>query len=181
MPAEMESNSGQESLIKEQLRIEIESTCQDFHQLLEDVPGEMLDKPSHNPDWTIRETLYHMSLAPRNLPSDVRMIRYLKWVPKIPAGPFNRMNRYLTQRGARKLDKAALAARYDDAHARTLAALEGIKDEEWAFGVDYPDWDPMLSGFVSLERLFHYIRLHFDAHAEEIRAVVKSNPYKDFI
>ena len=91
------------------------------------------------------------------------------------------MNRYLTRRGARRLDKAAIAARYDDAHARTLAALEGIKDEEWAFGVDYPDWDPMLSGFVSLERLFHYIRLHFDAHAEEIRAVVKSNPKKDYI
>jgi hypothetical protein len=50
MPAENEANSGQESLIKEQLRIEIESTCKDFHQLLEDVPGEMLDKPSHNPD-----------------------------------------------------------------------------------------------------------------------------------
>ena len=176
MSADNDPNASQDSLIKEQLRVEIESTCQNFHQLLEDVPEEMLDKPSQNPDWTIRETLYHMSLAPRNLPTDVRMIRHLKWVPKIPAGPFNRMNRYLTRRGARKLGKTAIAARYDDAHVRTLAALEGIKDEEWALGVEYPDWDPMLSGFVSLERLFHYIRLHFDAHAEEIRAVVKSNP-----
>ncbi|MBK5108812.1 MAG: DinB family protein [Anaerolineales bacterium] len=175
MPAGNESNSGQESLIKGRLRVEIESTCQDFHQLLEDVPGELLDKPSHNPEWTIRETLYHMSLAPRNLPSDVRMIRHLKWVPKLPAGPFNRLNRYLTRRGARNLDKAALAARYDEAHARTIDTLETIQDQEWALGVDYPDWDPMLSGFVTLERLFHYIRLHFDAHAEEIRAVVKSN------
>jgi len=175
MSTDDEPNASQDTLIKEQLRVEIDATRQDFHQLLGDVHEEMLDKPSQNPDWTIRETLYHMSLAPRNLPTDVRMIRHLKWVPKFPAGPFNRMNRYLTRRGARKLDKAALAARYDDAHARTMAALESIKDEEWAFGVDYPDWEPMLSGFVSLERLFHYIRLHFVAHAEDIRAVMKSS------
>jgi hypothetical protein len=167
-------NSSKEAAIKEQLRIEIESTCQDFHQLLEEVPDELLDKPSLNPDWTIREMLYHMSLAPRNLPSDVRMIRHLKWVPKLPSGPFNRLNSYLTRRGARALDKAALALKYDEAHERTMLALESIKDDEWAFGVDYPDWDPMLSGFVTLERLFHYIRLHFDAHAEEIKAATNS-------
>jgi hypothetical protein len=174
MPAGNESNSGQDSLIKERLRVEIESTCQDFHQLLVEVPQDMLDIPSLNPDWTIRETLYHMSLAPRNLPTDVRMIRHLKWVPKLPSGPFNRLNSHLTRRGARNLDKPALAAKYDDAHARTLIALESIKDEEWAFGVDYPDWDPMLSGEVTIEPLFHYIRLHCDTHAEEIRKVLNS-------
>jgi len=167
-------NSSKEASIKDQLRIEIESTCQDFHQLLEEVPAELLDKPSLNPDWTIREMLYHMSLAPRNLPSDVRMIRHLKWVPKLPSGPFNRSNSYLTRRRARTLDKAPLAVKYDEAHERTMLALESIKDDEWAFGVEYPDWDPMLSGFVTLERLFHYIRLHFDAHAEEIKAATNS-------
>lgn len=174
MPDNKILNSNHESAIKNQLRTEIETTCIDFHQLLAEVPEKMLDIPSLNPDWTIRETLYHMSLAPRNLPSDVRMIRYIKRVPKIPAGPFNRLNSFLTRRGARNLDKPALAAKYDEAHARTMAALESIKAEEWTFGVDYPDWDPMLSGFVSIERLFHYIRLHFDSHAEEIRTSLKS-------
>jgi hypothetical protein len=168
-------NSSEESAIKNQLRIEIDATCKDFHQLLAEVPEEMLNTPSLNPDWTIMEMLYHMSLAPRNLPTDVRMIRHLKRVPKLPTGPFNRLNSYLTRRGARNLGKPALAAKYDEAHSRTMAALESIKGEEWTFGVDYPDWDPMLSGFVSLERLFHHIRLHFDAHAREIRASLKSN------
>ena len=166
--------SAYESSIKDQLRDEIETTCQDFHQLLAEIPEEMLDAPSLNPDWSVRETLYHMSLAPRNLKQDVRLIRNLKWVPKPPAGPFNRLNSYFIRRGARNLDKTGLAAKYDEAHASAMAILETMQDDEWAFSVEYPDWDPMLSGQVTLERLFHYIRLHFDTHAEEIRSVLNS-------
>ena len=165
----------EEFTIKDQLRIELEATRQDFHQLLAEVPQEMLDLPSLNPDWTICEIFFHMSLAPRNLPSDVLMIRHLKRVPKIPAGPFNWLNSYRTKRGARNLDKAGLAEKYDQAHSRTLAALESVKNEEWDFGIEYPSWDPMLSGYVTMLRLFQYIRLHFDAHAEEIRSAVKIN------
>ena len=172
MTAASEMDANKAPGIKEQLRIEIEAARQDFHRLLAEVPEDRLDEPSQNPDWTIREVLYHMSLAPRNLPADVRMIRHLKVVPRFPAGLFNRLNRYFTRRGARNLDKVGLAARYDQAHSRTLHALESIKDEEWAFGVQYPGWDPLLSGFVTMERLFHYIRQHFDAHADEVRSVI---------
>ncbi len=152
-----------------QIRIELESTRQAYHKLLDEIPPEDLDKPSLNPAWTIAEMLYHMSLAPRNLPADVRLIRHLKWVPKLPAGPFNRLNVYFTKRGARNATKESLAAAYDEAHSRTLKALESVQDEEWEFGVDYPDWDPLLGGFVTLERLFHYISLHFETHAKDIR------------
>jgi hypothetical protein len=171
MPA---TDSAQAADIRQQLHEELESTRQDFHLLLDEIHEEDYDLPSLNLAWTIREVLYHMSLAPRNLPSDVRLIRHLKWVPKLPAGPFNSINAYLTRRGARNLDKAALAAKYDEAHSRTILALDSVKDDQWAFGVDYPDWDPILSGFVTLERLFHYIRQHFEAHAEEIRSALSS-------
>jgi len=164
----------QDADLKQHLRIELESTRQEFHLLLEEIPAEMLDQPSLNPAWTIREVLYHMSLAPRNLPSDVRLIRYLKWVPKLPPGLFNRLNAYLTRQGARELDKSALAEKYDQAHARTLQALESVAEDEWQIGVDYPDWDLLLSGYVDLERLFHYISLHFNAHASEIRDALVS-------
>jgi len=109
--------------------------------------------------------LYHMSMAPRNLPSDVRLIRHLKWVPKFPAGPFNRLNVYFTRRGACSATKESLTEAYDQAHARTLQALESVKDGEWKNGVDYPDWNPLLAGQVTLERLLHYIKLQFDSHA----------------
>ena len=155
--------------IGEQIRIELESTRGAFHGLLDEISAEDLTKPSLNPAWNITEMLYHLSLAPRNLPSDVRLIRHLKWVPKFPAGPFNRLNVYFTRRGARNATKKSLAEAYDQAHVRTIQALESVKDEEWKYVVDYPDWDPLLGGHVTLERLFHYIKVHFESHASDIR------------
>lgn len=167
--------------VREQIRIELESTQGAFHQLLDEISEDDLIKPSLNPAWNIAEMLYHMSLAPRNLPSDVRLIRHLKWVPKFPAGPFNRLNVYFTRRGARNATKVFLAEAYDQAHARLLQALESVKDGEWAYGVDYPDWDPLLEGQVTLERLFHYIKLHFESHANDVRQAlgIDSNQYEN--
>jgi hypothetical protein len=125
--------------VREQIRIELESTRGAFHQLLDEISEDDLTKPSLNPAWNIAEMLYHMSLAPRNLPSDVCLIRHLKWVPKFPAGSFNRLNVYFTRRGARNATKVSLTEAYDQAHARTILALESVKDGEWEYGVDYPD------------------------------------------
>jgi hypothetical protein len=155
--------------ISQQIRTEIEATRQDYHDLLAEISEKDFNKPSLNPEWTIGEMLYHMSLAPRGLPMDVFLIRHLKWVPKLPAGPFDRLNIYFTRRGAKNATKKSLAETYDKAHAGTLKALESVRDDEWSLGVEYPDWDPLLSGFVTLERLFHYIKRHFDSHEKDIR------------
>jgi hypothetical protein len=47
--------------------------------------------------------------------------------------------------------------------------------------VDYPDWDPLLGGHVTLERFFHYIMLHFESHASDIRQALgkDSNQYEN--
>jgi len=169
------TSSSRGLILQQELRAELEQTRRDFHQLLLQIPADKLDSPSKNQAWTIREVLYHMSLAPRNLPADVRMIRHLKWVPRMPAGPFKRLNTYLTRRGARNLDKSSLADKYDQAHQRTMQALDSIQEDEWDFGVQYPDWDPILSGFVTMEGLFHYIQQHFKAHAAEVLAALDSD------
>ena len=92
----------------EAFRSDLEETRFAFHKLLGEISSEDLFKPSLNPAWTIAEVLYHMSMAPRNLPSDVWMIRHLKWVPKIPPGPFNRLNIILARRGARNGTKESI-------------------------------------------------------------------------
>jgi len=46
----------QDADLKQHLRIELESTRQEYHLLLEEIPAEMLDQPSLNPVWTIRES-----------------------------------------------------------------------------------------------------------------------------
>lgn len=168
MTEEQNQVSSSPAEIHASIRAELESTRKAFHRLLDQLSDHDLEVQSLNPDWTVGEVLYHMSLAPRNLPNDLALIRRLKRLPRIPAGPFNWLNRRLTRFGARDATKESLAEGYDWAHQKTLRALESIQDDEWQRGVDYPDWDPMLSGYVTVERLFHYISLHFESHARDI-------------
>jgi uncharacterized damage-inducible protein DinB len=169
MPSGQSSPIAEQNDLRETIRAELETACREFHALLAELSTADLSKPSLNPAWTVGKVLYHMSLAPKNLPSDVWLIRHLKWIPKFPAGPFNRLNVIMTRRGARNKTKDLLAVEYDQAHTRALKCLQSIRDEEWHMGARYPDWDPLLSGYVTIERLFHYLKLHFESHAEDIR------------
>jgi hypothetical protein len=36
----------------------------------------------------------------------------------------------------------------------------------------YPGYDPILSGDVTVEGLYHYIKLHFEEHAGQIRKIL---------
>ena len=159
---------------RDQIRSELEDTRLAFHSLLDKITDEDLNKSSLNSAWSVREVLFHMSFAPQNLPLDVWLIRHFNRVPNIPAGPFNRLNIYLTRRGGGDADREAIATAYDKAHQRTIKTLDSIKAGEWGKGARYPGWDPMLSGFVTLEKLFGYISLHFEAHAREIESVLKT-------
>jgi len=84
------------------------------------------------------------------------------------------MNKNLTKYGARNATPDFLAKEYDEAHKATNAALAEVADADFEKKLDYPDWDPLLSGEVTLEKLFHYVRLHFDAHAEQLLELVES-------
>ena len=94
---------------------------------------------------------------------------------EIPGRTFQPHEHLFTRRGARNATKESLAEAYDQAHARTLQALESVIDDEWEIGVDYPNWDPLLGWHVTLERLFHYIELHFESHASDIRQALSKD------
>lgn len=159
---------------RQELYQEIETTRQAFHLLLSQVPEMAFSLSSDNPAWTIGEVLYHMSLAPRFLMQDVKMITGQSWLLRLipilmPKWLFNWLNTHLTRYGARHISRQFLADEYDKAHALTLRALDSVPDANLSKSLTYPDWDPLLSGAVTLERLFHYIKDHFDSHAEQIR------------
>ena len=162
---------------KEELRQEIEETKVRFHELLDFVPDEAFGLPSDNTAWTVGEVLYHMSIAPKNLGKDVKMILGQSWLykmfPKVmPKALFNWGNKHLTRYGARHMSREFLAQSYDDAHDLTLKALNTVTEADLRKHLEYPDWDPMLSGDVTLEKLFHYIKAHFDSHEAQIRQIV---------
>ena len=162
---------------REELRREIEATRTAFHQLLDSIPVDAYSLPTDNPAWNVGQVLYHMSLAPRLLGEDAKMIRgqsrLLRVVPAIvPRGLFDWLNKQWTRYRGRNPSPAFLAGEYDKAHAAALRALAEVDDSDFQLRVHYPDWDPLLSGEVTLERLFHYVKAHFDSHAGQLRQIV---------
>lgn len=160
--------------VKDELRAEMVQTQNDFHKLLNEIPDAALALPSDNPIWTIGEVLYHMSLAPRLLVTDLRIILGQPVLAKIftflvPASLFHRLNETLTRRGANGLDRASLAHEYDKAHTRALQALDALSETDLQKSLPYPGYDPMLAGDVTVEKLFHYVQMHFAAHEKQIR------------
>ena len=115
-----------------------------------------------------------MSIAPRMIGADVWMITSQNWIYRwiailVPKSFFNWLNTRLTRYGARHLSHEFLALSYDRANESTDRALASIPEGDFNRGLDYPDWDPRLTGEVTLERLFRYLKLHFEHHAAEIR------------
>ncbi|HEY5728586.1 MAG TPA: DinB family protein [Anaerolineales bacterium] len=167
--------------LKEELALEMENTRRDFHYLLDSVPEALYLHPSDNPAWTIGDVLFHISLAPRFLTADLRMIIGQAWISKligvfVPKFIFDRLNEYFTKRWAsRNMTREKLSRAYDKAHENAMRALDDLKEEDFGKSLEYPDYDELLTGVVSVEKLYRYITVHFNTHAEQIRKVVKEN------
>jgi hypothetical protein len=155
--------------LREEIRTELEATRQAYHALLDSLTEEDWRRPSGNTAWTVGQLMVHMTFAPRMLPADVRMIRGGGWMPRLPAFLFNWSNVLMTRWAARKQSLDTVGAVYDAAHQRALDLLDTIQNDEWGLSREYPEWDPMLSGTVTIERLFRYLSDHFEAHAEQVR------------
>ncbi len=162
---------------RERLKHEIETTRLAFHRLLDSLPDEGLSLPSDNPAWNIRQVLYHIAVIPRYMIVEVTLIRKQVWVfqlvPRlIPKGLFDWLNARLTRLGARGISRRSLGEEYDRSCQAALRALDTVPDADFGKSLNYPLWDPMLSGDVTLEYLFGYVKRHFDSHLAQIEAAV---------
>jgi hypothetical protein len=68
---------------QEEHRQEIEATREAFYKLLASIPDEAFSLPSDNPVWTMGEVLFHMTLAPRFLTADLRLIIGQAWISRV--------------------------------------------------------------------------------------------------
>lgn len=165
--------------LKQELAQEMENTRRNFHHLLDSVPEASYHHPSDNPAWTIGEVLFHMSLAPRFLTADLRLILGQSWIARligalVPKSLFDRLNEYFTRRWAsRNMTREKLGRVYDEAHNQALRALENLNEEDFGRSLKYPDYDEMLAGIVSVEKLYGYITIHFKVHEEQIRKIIE--------
>lgn len=163
---------------REHLRQEIIDTQNAFHALLEAIPDEAFTLPSDNPAWTVGQVLYHMSIAPRMMVLDVQMIGGQRWIYRLipiimPKKVFDWLNARLTRYGARRLSRQFLRHEYDRANDAILQVLDSLSEEDFSRSQPYPDWDPLLSGEVSMKYLFGYIKRHFNSHKVQIQSAIR--------
>lgn len=164
---------------RECLRKEIEDTRLAYHHLLDAIPEAALSLPSDNPSWNIRQVLYHIAIIPRYMIVEVVMIRRQVWlyplmIRLIPNGLLDWLNARMTRFGARGLARRQLAEIYDRSCQAALNALGTVPDADFRKRLNYPLWDPLLTGDVTVEYLFGYIKRHFDSHAAQIEKAVQT-------
>ena len=160
--------------LKEELINELEMTRKAYLHLVKSVPEEFYGHPSANPAWTIGDVLYHITLGPAAIRTEAWMIRHAGWLFSAllndgTAGIFNRGNA-LFARHPKRITPQKLIKSYENGHSGLLTSLEGMQDADFNKSVRYPaSFVTELAGVVTVERLFRYIKLHFEIHASQIR------------
>lgn len=160
---------------KEELTQELESARQGFHHLLDSVPEAFYSHPSDNPAWTIGDVFYHITLGPPAIRFEIWMIRHIPWIFRglnnFTSTLFNWGNALFT-RHPKRITHQTLTKAYEKGHAGLISSLKRMRAEDFGRSVNYPaEFVSELAGEVSIERLFRYIKLHFDIHAGQINSV----------
>ncbi len=159
--------------IKSSLAVEIEKTRERFLALLESVSESDYPLPTDNPAWTVGDTLYHITLGPRALAFEIWMIVHARglfqfWLDHFPHRLFNKLNARFAQ-GRKRINRQALIKAYEAGHSVIRSRLRRTREEEMQKWVTYPaELEAMLAGKVTVERLFHYVKQHVEAHERQL-------------
>ena len=158
---------------REALREELEATRQAYHELLASIPDDAWNRPTANPKWNVRQMMFHITMAPRFLPADIAMLRRGR-TPTVPSWLFNLVNEALTGFAGKRQTRASLAAEYDKRHAIVMKLLDAIRPHEWSLSAKYPNINRNLRGTQSIASMFHYLTVHFEEHAADVRRALRA-------
>jgi len=164
--------------LREELAQEMEATRRNFHHLLDSVPEALYHHPSDNPAWTISDVLYHITLGPSALRLEIWMILHAPRLFQLGMNTttsklFNWGNILFTRQGQR-FTREKLGKAYERGHAGILSSLMRMNQNDFQKSVIYPQaFVTELAGEVTIERLFRYVKGHFDVHAEQIRKALE--------
>lgn len=160
--------------LKDELTQELESTRQDFHHLLDSIPEAFYSHPSGNPAWTIGDVLYHITLGPPVLRLEIWMLCHIPGMfqlgmNRLTSRMFNWINApFARWRGT--VTRQNLIKAYEKGHAGILSSLKGMRAEDFDKSITYPvEFVSELAGEVTPERLYRYVKGHFEVHEGQIR------------
>lgn len=164
--------------LKEELEKELEATRQDFHNLLDSVPEALYLHPSLNPAWTVGDVLYHITLGPPALRFEIWMIRRARGLFQLAMNDlsssiFNKVNALFAHR-PKRITRQSLLRAYEAGHANVMSSLKRTREDEFQKSIRYPEsFAAELAGEVTVERLFRYVKGHFEIHVEQIQKAIE--------
>lgn len=159
---------------KESIAQEIEETRKRYIALVNSIPESDYSLPTDNPDWNVGDMLYHMTLGPPTLAFESWMIANAHGLFQfamnyVPAKLLERLNGLYARKGKR-ISPQSLIKAYEAGHNRIMSRLKRTREEDLSKSAIYPpEFVTMLSGEVTLERLFHYVTEHFEDHKAQLR------------
>jgi len=159
--------------LKTNLAGEIRDTHERFLALLELIPESDYSLPTDNPAWTVGDVLYHVTLGPRALSLEIWMIVHMRGLFQVgmkyfPSKFFNRVNAIFARRGKR-INRQKLIKAYEAGHAAIRSRLRRTREADFQKSVVYPaEFVSELAGEVTVERLFRYVKDHFEAHKKQL-------------
>lgn len=160
--------------LKEILAQEMEETRERFVALINSIPESDYSLPTDNPDWNVGDMLFHITLGPPTLAFESWMIAnahglFQLALTYIPARYLERING-LYARKSKRISCQSLIKAYEAGHTRLMSRLKRTREEDLSKSAVYPpEFVTMLSGVVTLERIFHYIKEHFEDHLAQLR------------
>lgn len=162
------ATSVKESVIKESVREELESTRNAFHALLDAIPDECWLKKSYHPNplfasMSIGQAMLHVSWYPKFIPRFVEGARQGKGFGNLPKFIFALMTMIVPRVVSFKETREGVRLKYDQSHAIAVSVLDTIQDDEWDKGAKFNN------EYRTIRRVFKYHTEHFEEHALEIR------------
>ena len=149
------------------LRVGLERLRADFERLVDDVSDTNWGQQSRNTRWSNGDVLAHLlqnlTYLPRTVDHARRGKNLLNWSPALLA-PINFL---LVKRLGMQYRRSTLKAAYGRAVDAALAALDGVRDDEWHLGAHF-----FGAGFRDIAQLFEAQTAHFSAHEADVRAAI---------
>jgi hypothetical protein len=150
------------SATKESIRAELEATRAQYHELRNSLSEEDWKKKSGNPSWNVRQLMWHLAWANAYTMQGVESCRKGKGTnPPNWIADFG--NTWITRIGSRGASPESVGEKYDESHAKVLAALEGVQEDEWRKGARVFNQD------LTIEKIFRDIPDHFREHEADIK------------
>jgi len=147
---------------KEAIRADLEATRAQYYELRNSLSDEDWNKKSGNPSWNVRQLMWHMAWANGYTLNGVESCRKGKgsnppnWIADFA-------NTWITRIGARGATPQSAGEKYDESHAKVLAALDGVQEDEWQKGARVFNLD------MTIEKIFRDITEHFREHEADIK------------